>query len=146
LIPNRSADRPINGTARLPIPQAKPIISDDTVAAPAAVSDWAKVTLTGSVLCSSNPPMASIAVKPQGDSTGAAARNGTEATSVATMTRRGPKRSASGPPKNPPIPLVSRYRKTAELAWSMLSPRRVRSVGAKVMNPYDVAVRSTTVK
>ena len=37
-MPKRSADSPISGTARLPMPQANPIISDDTVAAPAVVS------------------------------------------------------------------------------------------------------------
>ena len=90
--------------------------------------------------------MASIAVKPHGESDGASARNGTDATSVATITLRAPKRSDSGPPKKPPMPLVSRYRNTAALAWSIDSPRRVSSVGANVMKPYEVAVRSTTVK
>ena len=46
------------------MPQANPIISDDTVAAPPWRKLCAKVTLTGSVDCSRKPPIASIAVKP----------------------------------------------------------------------------------
>ena len=44
--------------ARPPMPQAKPIISDDTVAALMGAIIWPKVTLTGSVDCSRKPPIA----------------------------------------------------------------------------------------
>ena len=90
------------------MPQAKPIISDDTVAAPPFTNVCANVTLIGSVDCSSRPPMASMAVKPSGDRRGATAMNGTAAMSDQTITRRGPTRSASGPPMKPPMPLANR--------------------------------------
>ena len=46
-MPKRSAPMPMSGTVRLPIPQAKPIINDDTVAAPPLTKLCAKVTLIG---------------------------------------------------------------------------------------------------
>ena len=60
------------------------------------------------------------------------------------MTRRGPKRSAAGPPKNPPTPLANRYTATDAPAWPTLTPRRVSITGTNVANDSDVSVRSTT--
>ena len=51
---------PTSGTLKPPVPHAKPIIKDDTVAALTGASGWPNVTLTGSVDCRKNPPTASI--------------------------------------------------------------------------------------
>src|SRR5688572_17018759 len=107
-MPYLSALAPMIGTNRLPIPHANPIISDDTVAAPPLTKLCANVTLIGSVDCSNSPPTASSAVKPTGDKRGATAMNGTAATSDQKITRRGPWRSASGPPMKPPTPLANK--------------------------------------
>src|SRR5688572_19854663 len=48
-IPMRSASSPTNGTIMPPTPQAKPIISEETVAALMGAIIWPKVTLTGRV-------------------------------------------------------------------------------------------------
>ena len=48
-MPTRSAIIPTNGTLRPPVPQPKPIMIDETVAALTGAIDWAKVTFTGSV-------------------------------------------------------------------------------------------------
>ena len=90
------------------MPQAKPIISDDTVAALIGAIVWPKVTFTGSVDCSRNPPADN-----HGDERpaveGAAPRE--------ERNRRNqrqdddppaPNRSASRPPKNPPGPTANR--------------------------------------
>ena len=49
---------PTSGTVRLPILTQKPIINDETVAAPPLVNVCANVTLIGNVDCRSKPPMA----------------------------------------------------------------------------------------
>ncbi len=74
-------------------------------------------------------------VKPSGGRCGATAMNGTDPRSVATITRRGPTRSDSGPPTSPPMPLASRYNDTAMLASPIDQPCCVSSVGVNVMNP-----------
>ena len=56
-MPARSAMSPTIGTLRPPVPQANPIISEDTVAALTGASDCPNVTLTGSVDCRNSPPM-----------------------------------------------------------------------------------------
>ena len=134
-MPKRSAPMPISGTVRLPMPHANPIINDETVAAPPLTKLCANVTLIGSVDCSSRPPIASIAVKPSGGRCGASAMNGTAAISVHRITRRAPTRSASGPPRNPPMPLANRYSDTAVLASPIVQPCCVSSVGVNVMKP-----------
>jgi len=48
-MPTRSAIIPASGTLKPPVPQAKPIISDETVAALTGARDWPNVTFTGSV-------------------------------------------------------------------------------------------------
>ena len=48
-----------------PMPQANPIINDDTVAALIGAIVWPNVTFTGSVDCSRNPPIASMAMNDQ---------------------------------------------------------------------------------
>ena len=58
-MPTRSAIIPTNGTLNPPVPQAKPIISDETVAALTGASDWPNTTFTGSVDCRNMPPIAS---------------------------------------------------------------------------------------
>ena len=66
--------------------------------------------------------------------------NGTDATIVHTITRRGPMRSAIGPPRNPPTPLANRYSDTAVLACAIEKPWRVSSVGVNVM--FDLVRRA----
>ena len=66
-MPMRSASMPTNGTMSPPVPHAKPIISDDTVAALIGAIICPKVTFTGSVDCSRNPPIASTATSDQPD-------------------------------------------------------------------------------
>ncbi len=56
-MPKRSAIMPTSGTVRPPVPHAKPIINDDTVAALIGAMTCANVTLTGSVDWSRNPPI-----------------------------------------------------------------------------------------
>src|SRR5688572_19094705 len=79
-IPIRSATMPTRGAASPPTPHANPIISDETVAAEIGAIVCAKVTLTGSVDCSRNPPAAIIATIGQASKRGATATEGTEAT------------------------------------------------------------------
>ena len=62
------------------------------------------------------------------------------------MTRRAPKRSAAGPPKNPPTPLREQVRATTAPAAPTLIPRRVSITGRNVANAIDVIVRSTTIE
>src|SRR5688500_303044 len=94
------------------MPQAKPIIRDDTVAALTGASSWPNVTLTGSVDCRKKPPIANAITNAQPDSSGVATRKGVDSASDHTITRRGPNRSAAGPPKKPPTPLANRYAAT----------------------------------
>ena len=54
------------------MPHAKPIISDETVAALTGASAWPKTTLTGSVDCRKKPPTASTTMNDQPDRSGAA--------------------------------------------------------------------------
>src|SRR4051812_15681027 len=126
------------------MPQAKPIINDETVAALTGASAWPNVTLTGSVDCRKKPPMHSVTVNAQPDRSGAETRNGVAITSEAAITLRGPSRSAAGPPKNPPTPVANRYAAAVAPASLTLSPRRVSIVGTNVANASDVNVRSTT--
>ena len=70
-MPMRSASMPTNGAISPPIPQANPIINDETVAALIGAIICAKVTFTGSVDCSRNPPIASTTMNDQPDSSGA---------------------------------------------------------------------------
>ena len=58
----------------------------------------------------------------EGGRRGATAMNGTAAISDQTITRRAPMRSASGPPRNPPMPLANRYSDTAALASAIVKP------------------------
>ena len=102
-MPNRSAIEPTIGAVRPPVPHAKPIISDDTVAALTGAIRCANVTLTGSVDCRKKPPTVSITTRGQPLRRVAETRSGTASSIEAAMTRFGPNRSASGPPVNPPI-------------------------------------------
>src|SRR5262245_29159304 len=120
------------------MPQAKPIISDDTVAALTGASACPNVTLTGSVDCRKKPPTHSAAVNIQPDRSGAATRNGVANTSDAAITLRGPTRSAAGPPRNPPTPVANRYAAAIAPASLTLNPRRVSIVGTNVANASDV--------
>ena len=89
-IPTRSAIIPTNGTLRPPVPQANPIISDDTVAALTGAIACPNTTLTGSVDCRNRPPMATRMTKGIPLMNGATNRNGTAATSDNAITLRGP--------------------------------------------------------
>ena len=71
-------------------------------------------------------------------------RNGVDRTSDHAITRRGPNRSAAGPPRNPPAPLANRYAAAMAPAWLTLRPRRVSITGTNVANASDVSVRRTT--
>ena len=60
------------------------------------------------------------------------------------ITRRGPKRSASVPPQNPPTPDMNRYSAMAVPASPTLMPWLVSSTGTNVANDSETTVRSTT--
>ena len=143
-MPMRSAIIPAIGTLKPPVPQAKPIINDDTVAALTGARDWPKVTLTGNVDCKKSPPMASTTTNCQPLRNGAMNKNGVESTSDHAMTARAPYRSAMGPPKKPPTPLPKRYAATEAPAAPTDRPRRVNMTGTKVANVNDASVLSTT--
>ena len=145
-MPMRSATIPTNGTLSPPLPQAKPIISDDTVAALTGASACPNVTLTGSVDCRKNPPTATSATKTHPWLNDARNRNGTAQISDRAMIRRAPYRSAAGPPRNPPIPLANRVIATALPADARDMPRLVSRTGMNVANAIEVIVRSTTMK
>jgi len=104
------------------------------------------VTFTGNVDCSRNPPTASETMKSQPDSSGATARNGTAEMRDRIMTRRGPNRSAAGPPKKPPSPTANKYTDTAMAACASVMPRRVSITGTNVEKLLAVNVRRTTMK
>ena len=131
------------GTLKPPMPQANPIISDDTVAALTGASACPNTTLTGSVDCRKKPPIASTTMNNQPDSRGAASRKGAHRTSDQTITRRGPNRSAAGPPKKPPTPLAKRYaaRMAPGLAHAQAPPgqhhRDERREGERRQRPQD---------
>ncbi len=78
--------------------------------------------------------------------TDAPKRKGTASTSDKAMTRRGPNRSAAGPPMNPPMPLANRYAATAPPAYARETPCRVSITGMNVANAIDVIVLSTTMR
>src|SRR5260370_33848814 len=108
------------GTLNPPLPHAKPSSSDDTVAALTGASACPNTTLTGSVDCRKKPPIASIAMNCQPDSSGAARRNGAAGASDHTSPRGGPNRHAAGPPKNPPPPLANTYAAAIAPDWPSL--------------------------
>src|SRR4051812_24061503 len=127
------------------MPQAKPIISDDTVAALTGASAWPNTPWTGRGDCGKTPPIASTTTKTQPDVAVATTRKGVARTSDQAMTRRGPYRSAAGPPKNPPAPLAKRYAAAIAPACDSDRPRRVSITGTNVANESDASVRSTTI-
>src|SRR3954470_11634505 len=145
-MPTRSAISPTNGTLNPPVPHAKPIISDATVAALTGARDWPNVTLTGNVDCKNSPPIASTTTNSQPVRNGAMNRNGVDNTSESAITLRAPNLSAAGPPKNPPIPLAKRYAATDAPAWPTDSPRRVSITGTNVANVRDASVLRTTIE
>ena len=90
LRPSVSPRTPTTGASSEPTPQAKPIISDETVAALTGAICWPNVTLTGSVDCSRKPPTETSRVSVQPVSSWPTSRNGTATTSDQMMTRRAP--------------------------------------------------------
>ena len=139
-------DHPTNGTLSPPLPQAKPIISDDTVAALTGASACPNVTLTGSVDCRKNPPIATSTTNDQPSPSVAANRNGTAQH----------QRQRDDPPR--PESIGGRAaEKSADAARKQICrhgapddasdmPRLVSMTGMNVAKAIDVIVRSTTMK
>src|SRR5512140_1932310 len=100
--------------------------------------------LTGSVEPRKNPPAVSSNSPGKPGTTSAASSSGTDSASVQAMTRRGPKRSANGPPANPPMLPATRYAPTANPASDIDRPRLVISTGRNVEYPIATTVLTTT--
>src|SRR5262245_47824812 len=144
-MPMRSASIPTNGTLIPAVPQPNPIMSDDTVAALIGARLCPKVTLTGSVDCSSNPPSDTMITNAVPSKDGATARNGTADTSDPMIMRRAPHVSASDPPTKPPRLVAKRYTATATPADPTDAPRRVSMTVMNVAKLNDASVRRTTI-
>ena len=129
------------------MPHAKPIISDDTVAALTGASDWPNITLTGSVDCRNKPPMASMTTNVHPDSSGDATRNGVDSD----------KRQRDDPPRTESV----RSRTAEEAADAAREeierdhcarPDRATgrvassSPGTNVANDNEASVRRTTIR
>ena len=146
-MPIRSAIMPTNGTLSPPVPHPKPIMIDDTVAALTGASAWPNVTLTGSVDCRKNPPMARTTTNCQPVRNVAANRNGVASDErerddllrAEAVRRRPAEESADAAGEE-----VERDRgaglRDAE------KPRRVSITGTNVENAIAVSVRRTTIR
>src|SRR5579871_691012 len=92
---NRSEIQPVSGMKTRPaVPQAKPIISAETVPVCEGASSCAMTTFTGLVQSRIIPPAAKAALEIQPPVNRNTIRKGTEPIIEAIMTRRPPKRSA----------------------------------------------------
>ena len=129
------------------MPQAKPIISDDTVAALIGAMRCPNVTFTGSVDCSSRPPIARMATNGQPSKNGAATKNGTHDDERRDDDTPG---HPSGPParrrRSPPTLLETRKIAETAPAPARLIPRLVSITGTNVEKLSAVSVRSTTIR